>query len=57
MKINYSIKAEILIKELKSFDRADFEAWYSANFTAGDRTILEYLLFKDKGLKNGTNKR
>ena len=56
MKINYTEKAEILIKELKNFDRADFEAWYSANFSAGDRTILEYLKFKNKELKNGTSK-
>ena len=53
MKINYSTKAEILIRELKSFDRADFEAWYFANLPVGDRTILDYLLFKNKELKNG----
>lgn len=51
MKINYSQQAEIVIKELKNFDRADFEAWVLANIPVGNKTIMDYLLFKDKEKK------
>ncbi len=48
MKINYSPQFEIMIKALKDFDRADFEAWYFANLPVGSKNLLEYILFKDK---------
>lgn len=57
MKLNYSQQAEILIKELKNFDRADFEAWYIANLSVGNRTIFEYIIFKQKEAKNGIRRR
>ncbi len=47
MKLNYSQQAEIMIKALKDFDRADFEAWYIANLSVGNRTVFEYLIFKN----------
>ena len=56
MKVIYSAQAQVLIKELKNFDRADFEAWFFANLPIGDRTILEYLSFKNRELKNGNPK-
>ena len=46
MKLNYSAQAEIMIKALKDFDRADFEAWYLANLPIGNKVIFDYLLFK-----------
>jgi len=43
-----------MIKNLKYFDRADFEAWYLQNLEAGNKTIFEYLLFLNKeGKHNG----
>ena len=48
MKIDYSVQAELLIKSLKSFNRADFEAWFIANLQVGNKTIFEYLVFKNK---------
>ena len=56
MKIKYSERAEIIINSLKEFDRADFEAWYTAILTVGDRTIMEYITYKDKEKNNGNNK-
>jgi len=55
MKIKYSERAEIIINSLKEFDRADFEAWYTAILTVGDRTIMEYITYKDKENKNGNS--
>ena len=48
MKIYYSAQAELLIKSLRNFDRADFEAWFIANLQVGNKTIFEYLIFKNK---------
>jgi len=52
MKLNYSQQAEIMIKALKDFDRADFEAWYFANLPVGSTNLLEYILFKEKENKS-----
>ena len=52
MKLNYSLQAEILIKQLKDFDRVDFEAWYLANLPIGNKTIFDYLMFKNMEAKN-----
>ncbi len=48
MDIKYSVQAEIMIKALKDFDRADFEAWFTAQLSVGNKTIFEYLMFKNK---------
>ena len=48
MDIKYSEQAEIMIKALKNFDRADFEAWFMAQLSVGNKTIFEYLMFKNK---------
>lgn len=55
MKLNYSEQANILIKALKDFDRADFEAWYLAHLPIGNKTIFDYLLFKDTEAKKHGN--
>ena len=49
MKIKYSHQAEIVIRNLKHFDRADFEAWYIAQLEAGNKTLAEYLFYKESG--------
>ncbi len=55
IKLNYSSQFEIMAKQLKDFDRADFEAWYFANLPVGSINLLEYFLFKEKEKKqNGT---
>lgn len=48
MNIRYSQQAELLIRNLKDFDRADFEAWFRQNLDVGNKTVMEYLIFKNK---------
>ena len=48
IKLNYSVQAENLIKNLKAFDRAEFEKWFFANLPIGSRNVLEYLLWKEQ---------
>lgn len=52
VKIVYSHHAEIIIKNLKDFDRAEFEAWFLLNLPVGSRNIQDYLInFKEKMAK------
>jgi len=46
--IKYSEQAIILIKNLKTFKKDNFEKWYLENLKIGSRDILEYLLNKEK---------
>lgn len=52
MKIKYSNQAQIVIRNLKSFDHLDFEKWLLNKVSeVGDRMIFEYIF--DKEIKNG----
>lgn len=46
--IRYSPQAEMLIKNLKDFDRVAFEKWFFENPPIGSTNVLEYLLHKEK---------
>lgn len=56
-KIQYSHQAQLLIKNMPDFDKADFEAWYLLNLPVGSGNIQMYLEYKDKEsrevMKNG----
>ncbi len=53
VKINYSPHAESLIKNLKDFDRAEFEAWFLLNLPIGSRNITDYIISYKEKVKKG----
>lgn len=52
--IRYSKQSLMLLREMPNFDYKDFEKWFCQGMAIGSHSILEYLIYKKKRGKNGT---
>lgn len=46
--LKYSEQAMVVIKNLSSFDKVEFEKWFNEGIVIGSNTILQYLMQKEK---------
>ena len=59
IKLNYSYQAQVMIRDSKSFNQAEFEEYIKATgIDVGSQTVLSYLLnkakLKEKERKDGS---
>ena len=46
--IPYSRQAEVMINNLKGFDKMEFEKWFTSGLSIGSNNILQFLMEKEK---------
>ena len=51
MKFIYSKQASVLLSNMATFNKEEFEKWFVENVSIGSSTILEFILYKEKVLK------